>query len=147
MAGKSFWTKPRLKLLNELHAMGLSCSLVAAGIGFGCTRNAVIGKLSRLNPHAPPGAPTIVSSRRRSYTTRKRKAPIAVAPPPPPPPPTGPVVQLSLLQLKKHSCRWPLWSSTAPFSEKLFCSAYAPGVEERQPYCVKHTNRAKSLRY
>lgn len=42
------WTDERVHKLRELHAQQLSCAMMAAELGSGVTRNAVIGKLHRL---------------------------------------------------------------------------------------------------
>jgi GcrA cell cycle regulator len=46
-ANQPTWTDERLELLKSCFAAGLSCRNIAAEIGV--SRNAVIGKLSRLN--------------------------------------------------------------------------------------------------
>lgn len=42
------WTDERVNKLRELHEQKLSCAMMAAELGGGITRNAVIGKLHRL---------------------------------------------------------------------------------------------------
>lgn len=42
------WDEPRIEELRRLYALGMSCSLIAAELGGGISRNAVIGKVSRL---------------------------------------------------------------------------------------------------
>lgn len=42
------WTDERVEKLRELHARKLSCAMMAAELGGGISRNAVIGKLHRL---------------------------------------------------------------------------------------------------
>lgn len=120
----SFWTEERLALLIELHAKGLSGKLIAAEIP-GSTKNSVIGKLSRIGVR-PPTAPKI-------SVKQNRKAIAAEV-----------VIPLTLMQLEKHSCRWPLWGNDAPDAARFFCSAYAPGVEAMRPYCRTHTKKAAS---
>ncbi len=46
------WTDERIELLKQHFEAGLSCREIAADIGV--SRNAVIGKLSRLNLDARP---------------------------------------------------------------------------------------------
>ncbi len=43
------WTEERVELLKKLWTEGLSASQIAARLGMGVTRNAVIGKVHRLN--------------------------------------------------------------------------------------------------
>ncbi len=43
-----YWTPERVELLKKLHAEGHSASQIAKRLGGGVTRNAVIGKVSRL---------------------------------------------------------------------------------------------------
>ena len=43
------WTDERVELLKKLWTEGLSASQIAAELGGGVTRNAVIGKVHRLN--------------------------------------------------------------------------------------------------
>lgn len=42
------WTAEQIEQLKALHAKSMSCSLIAAEIGCGFTRNAIIGKLHRM---------------------------------------------------------------------------------------------------
>ena len=42
------WTEDRVELLGRLWGEGLSASQIAAALGGGVTRNAVIGKVHRL---------------------------------------------------------------------------------------------------
>ena len=57
------WTDERVELLRKLWSDGLSASQVAAELGAGITRNAVIGKIHRLG--LAERAKTVVSSRPR----------------------------------------------------------------------------------
>jgi GcrA cell cycle regulator len=73
------WTEERVELLTKLHREGLSCAQIAKRL-HGVTRNAVIGKVSRLglNGAAAP---------------RKASAPGARKPPSVPRPPRAPKPQ------------------------------------------------------
>ncbi len=127
-----FWTKARTEKLKIDHASGMSASLVADNIGGGCTRNAVIGKVHRLKLPAPGHKLTVRRGRKPTAAARVLQV--------------VPVIPLPLQQLGQHTCRWPLWGDARPsVSEQLFCSAYAGGVEERRPYCEKHSKKARSL--
>jgi GcrA cell cycle regulator len=48
-ADKAPWTEERVETLKKLWADGLSASQIAGKLGLGVTRNAVIGKVHRLN--------------------------------------------------------------------------------------------------
>ncbi len=61
------WTPDRVDLLKELWAKGHSCSQIAAQLG-GLTRNAVIGKKSRLGL---PERRTTLSATRRKRTVKQ----------------------------------------------------------------------------
>lgn len=70
------WTPEREERLRELWAKGVSASKVAAELGGGLTRNAVIGKVNRLKlPMRKPSGPTGARAKR------------VYAPPAPKPPP------------------------------------------------------------
>jgi GcrA cell cycle regulator len=68
------WTDPCIEALKTLWADGLSCSRIAAKLGNGITRNAVIGKVTRLG--LPPRLTT--TSRARSVYVYKPAAPRTV---------------------------------------------------------------------
>jgi GcrA cell cycle regulator len=67
----SGWTDERVALLVKLQAAGLACKTIAAEIG-GITRNAVIGKLTRMG--LAPGRSTGVRRLREGMPTRKPRA-------------------------------------------------------------------------
>ena len=135
------WTDERLEALKGHFASGLTCRQIAAEIGV--SRNAVIGKLSRLGltRERPPGSePRAKKSRER----RGRSVPrlqyemlrqvydeTAFT--------DGPVVsehRCSLFELNKERCRWPVNAEAEDFS---FC-----GNTPRagMPYCSGHTRLA-----
>lgn len=66
------WTAERVTRLKELHALGLSCSIIAQRLG-GLSRSAVIGKLHRLgiSRHTQP----LVRKKTASGQRRRRRAP------------------------------------------------------------------------
>ena len=49
------WTDDRVEQLKRMWSEGLTASQIAARIGNGVTRNAVIGKVHRLRPFRPGG--------------------------------------------------------------------------------------------
>jgi len=90
------WTDERVELLKKLWTEGHSASQIAARLGMGVTRNAVIGKVHRLNlsgrvtqprstepraprktrepshPGRPVGSPSMPSTSHTASTTRLR---------------------------------------------------------------------------
>lgn len=60
------WTPSRVAQLEELHETGLSCAQIAARLGGGVTRNAVIGKLARMGLGGPPRETNGVREPKRS---------------------------------------------------------------------------------
>jgi GcrA cell cycle regulator len=62
------WTEDRVETLKKLWADGLSASQIAGKLGMGVTRNAVIGKVHRLNLAGRVNTP-------RAQTTRTARKP------------------------------------------------------------------------
>lgn len=132
------WPEQHVEKLRELWMAGNSAGQIANIIGAGYSRNAVIGKLSRLGL-------TGRTDRRTKYTTRgvrksrKRKQPsglpmpspmsafvaaLAAAPVEPLPMPDAPAPadqRRSLLELEPHHCRWPIGDTKDP--DFHFCGA------------------------
>lgn len=141
------WTADRIDELTRLFEAGLTCSQIAREIDV--TRNAVIGKLSRLGLSRPrdvlirrqPG-PRTGSSRpatRQSQVRMLRSLHAAMAAP------AAPVViddinerpGCSLFELGAQNCRWPIGR---PGAEGFgFCGS-AP--VEGLPYCAGHARMA-----
>jgi GcrA cell cycle regulator len=140
------WTTERIELLKVRFEAGLSCREIALDIGV--SRNAVIGKLSRLNltrkerdivprqarrgkakgprPKVEPRFPypmlLSVRSEPRAFAVEE---PIQ----------TGP--GCSLLELSEARCRWPISSPGA--DDFCFCgNTPVDGL----PYCVGHSRLA-----
>lgn len=160
------WTDERVELLGKLWGEGLSASQIAALLGGGVTRNAVIGKVHRLGlsgrtkagqpaaasrpakarPPAAPAAPVPVVAPRPRLVASAPEAdlPAAFAPPPAPEPPAAaeaaeiPISQrVSILELRETMCRWPLGDPQNP--EFGFCgSRTVTGL----PYCLVHCRLA-----
>lgn len=112
-ARKSPWTRERLELLGSLISKGLTASQIAAALGGGISRNAVIGKLNRLDLRGvlKAGLSEDERLRRRRQTVIRHRAQRAVtlgmaqrhleesaAPPP------GKLVKLA--KLKAGQCRF-----------------------------------------
>ena len=153
------WTDERVELLRKLWSEGLSASQVAAELGPGITRNAVIGKIHRLG--LAERAKTVVSSRPRlakapRQTVQTRSAAsvsltvgntaLAFAPE------TLAVARLrpeeevvilmservTLMELRESTCRWPMGDPTTP--EFRFCGG--PSPVGGGPYCDFHARVA-----
>jgi GcrA cell cycle regulator len=138
------WTTERLELLQQHFEAGLSCREIAAHIGV--SRNAVIGKLTRLGlTRGPTGAEQhlqATSKERRPRSSPRAQyrmlqvvyengqpaaadAPIASANP------------CSLLELSKERCRWPI---STPGEEGICFCGNTP--LKGLPYCPGHTRLA-----
>jgi GcrA cell cycle regulator len=144
-ANEPTWTDERIELLKSRFAAGLTCREIADDIGV--SRNAVIGKLSRLNLTREKGRDTAKPAREdaakgrhpRSVPRQQYRILKAVYGEPPPAAderiPNG--QQCSLLELSEQRCRWPI--STPGFADFRFCGN-AP--VEGLPYCTGHTRLA-----
>ncbi|HEV2156611.1 GcrA family cell cycle regulator [Bradyrhizobium sp.] len=138
------WTDERIEILRRHFDAGLTCSEIAADIGV--SRNAVIGKLSRLNltrgrtlddrkVHDRSTARASRAVPRLQYEMLasiygETDAPVA----------TGPIDEAnrcSLLELAENRCRWPI--STPGAEDFCFCGNTAP---DGQSYCAGHSRLA-----
>ena len=136
------WTTERIELLKSHFEAGLSCREIAAQIGV--SRNAVIGKLSRLN----------LTRGKRSAEPRQKKPATARGTKSVPrlqyrllqalyedgPADAAAIISAnscSLFELSKERCRWPL---STPGAED-FCFCGNPPLDG-QPYCSGHTRLA-----
>ena len=163
VAEKMPWTEDRVELLKKYWTDGLSASQIAAKLGMGVTRNAVIGKVHRLNlagrvtqprstaarpprvsrgsgtrPHAP-SMPTAGSAALRAMP-RTESAPRPLPLPEPKPlrlvdlPKDG---RITILHLSDKTCRWPIGD---PGTEEFcFCGH---GPRDGSPYCEYHARIA-----
>jgi GcrA cell cycle regulator len=160
------WPDTEISHLKTLHAAGLSASDVAARLGTGRTRNAVLGKLFRLGllnrapvrqdieprertrplkpervtPSLPPLLPAV-----RPVVARKPKkpAPAVVAPPPKMPP--APSTSITVADLQGYHCRWPIGDPQD--LQFTFCGAPredAGPIENGKPYCAWHAGLARA---
>lgn len=158
------WTDERVELLKKLWMEGLSASQIAAELGEGVTRNAVIGKVHRLklSGRARPAssAPRVrkprSGSRRMGGGMARRRvvsAPtiganalqIPLADEDEPLGAVNPAIELyippeeriDLLSLNEQTCKWPIGD---PMGEDFhFCGR---DVDENRPYCKFHARRA-----
>ena len=142
------WTAERLDKVRELRDQGLSAAQIAEQIGHGLTRNAVIGKLSRLNLTRGPkreerrndgqrngGARIVKAVPRLQYEMLatiygEQDARLAYEP-------IDDANRCSLLDLTENRCRWPI--STPGADDFCFCGNASP---DGQPYCQGHSRLA-----
>ena len=139
------WTTERIALLKKHFEAGLSCRQIAAEIGV--SRNAVIGKISRLNlTRDKEGASPIrprkeaASHPRPRGAQRLRQILLKSLPAVEPAPPDEPIHNghtCSLFELSKDTCRWPI--STPGQADFCFCGN--PPLDG-MPYCAGHSRMA-----
>lgn len=142
------WTTERIQLLKQHFEAGLTCQEIAAELGL--TRNAVIGKISRLAlvrdnggdtrrivraDNGKPGGRPIPKLRRRILRAVAASEPASNV-----------VVELevvaaenscSLFELSKERCRWPI--STPGAEDFCFCGSTPV---DGSPYCASHCRMA-----
>jgi GcrA cell cycle regulator len=151
------WTDERIETLAKLWLGGLSASRIAAELGSGITRNAVIGKVHRLGLSGRAKTVTTPSPRVRTKPVQRSATPrqsghvvrgntalaiaeemiVHVAPRPI----ESIVVPISepvtLVDLREAMCRWPIGDPQQP--EFRFCGAKSPSGA---PYCEGHRRMA-----
>src|SRR4051794_14663926 len=159
------WTDERVELLKKLWNQGLSASQIAAELGGGVTRNAVIGKVHRLGLSGRAKAPAPAAARPRKATrapshpmshvstTTSVRGNLALSSKPaaspqamvyiaPTPRPEIEVVvpmseRVTIMELRESMCRWPHGDPTSP--DFRFCGAKSP---TGTPYCGYHSQIA-----
>ncbi len=161
------WTDERVELLKKLWSEGLSASQIAGRLGAGVTRNAVIGKVHRLNlsgraqqpraaqpraqrkqrepslpgsrPNGMPSMPTAGSTALKPMA-RAEVSPRPVALPEPQPVRLVDLPKggrVTILHLSDKTCKWPIGD---PGSEDFcFCGH---GPRDGSPYCEYHARLA-----
>lgn len=140
------WTDERIELLKRHFEAGLSCREIAADIGV--SRNAVIGKLSRLNLTRGRAVDDRKDQDRGFAPARTRRAVprlqyemlATIYGETDGPAVAGPIDEAnrcSLLELSENRCRWPI--STPGEDDFCFCGNTAP---DGQPYCAGHSRLA-----
>lgn len=144
------WTDANVETLKRLWARGDSCSQIASAIGCGVTRNAVIGKATRMGlapkrlsePRARPRrrvqqpgrVASTVAGIQRALRMREAETPA----PPPAEAIDIPLAQRkTLMQLNARPCRWPVGDPGEPGF--FFCGA-EPAID--RPYCPDHCHIA-----
>ena len=142
-ANEPTWTTERIELLQIHFAAGLSCREIANEIGV--SRNAVIGKLSRLNLTREK-KPEIrrdgaKKSRPRSLPRLQYRMLRKLFADEPVADSESQIIHseqhCSLLELSEERCRWPISSP----GEKDFCFCGNRPLEG-VPYCADHTRLA-----
>jgi GcrA cell cycle regulator len=140
------WTEERLELLKNRFAEGLTCREIAGEIGV--SRNAVIGKLSRLgltrektgDAPRPARKDAAKQSRPRSVPRLQYQMLRTLYAAPPPAADDGQIHKehcCSLQELSEQRCRWPI--STPGAADFCFCgNPPAEGL----PYCAGHARLA-----
>jgi GcrA cell cycle regulator len=148
LANEPTWTAERVELLKSRFEAGLSCREIAADIGV--SRNAVIGKLSRLNLRSEKSGdarrrPRKDAAKGDRPRTAARKVPscryqLTSYAEPQPAANDEPIHNghsCSLLELSEEKCRWPIGTPGA----LDFCFCGNTPVEGL-PYCAGHTRLA-----
>ena len=149
------WTDERVEVLSRLWMEGRSASQIAAELGLGITRNAVIGKVHRLG--LAGRAKTVLSqaqTRLKAKTESVTDAEVAINVVPEIEPtllePTPALVgrpldvaipiseRVTIMELRESSCRWPMGDPSQ--AEFRFCGART-GVGAG-PYCATHARLA-----
>lgn len=145
-ANEPTWTPERVELLKSRFEAGLSCREIADHIGV--SRNAVIGKLSRLNlkrensddARRPARKRAAKEPRPRSVPRLQYRMLLALYAEPQPAVDEEPIHNehcCSLLELSEERCRWPI--STPGAVDFCFCGNTPV---EGLPYCAGHTRLA-----
>lgn len=146
------WNEERIALLRSYYAEGLSMSEIASRLG-GVTRNAVIGKATRLGLHrAYHNSPMArINTRPPRRRTPPAPKPVSKAPTfptaPVPSPAEDDIPTKTLMDLEPGDCRWrvdkPLGSDPYGFCAKetlpglTFCEGHARRAYANWPE-VKH---------
>lgn len=140
------WNDERMGRLKTLHQDGLSFSLIANEIG--TSRNAVIGKAHRMQLPRRVETQIIKKPRSNARPPPKRERihkaaaviePAAVIESEPEPRDHA----CTIYDLKDNSCRYPLWDTNTPHSDRRYCGHPSASLHEGVPYCARHC--AKTL--
>jgi GcrA cell cycle regulator len=131
------WTEERVEKLKELWTKGLSASQIASSLG-GTTRNAVIGKVHRLNlqqravskkstPKINAGNNTITEVKTQKLGRKARFKALLLDKN------FEPENPITLEELNNETCRWPIGH---PYEKKFYFCGRKP--IEKFPYCKLH---------
>jgi GcrA cell cycle regulator len=156
-AGYLGWTARRVARARDWWQAGWAASQIATELGAGMTRNAVIGKMTRLKCRKPQQQlkRKLRQPRRRLKAPRKPGKFILTPmsgrgwlyPPKAPSLPAVPssdVAHVAHNDLEAEHCRWPVGDprEVAIHREPYYCGAPR---EEGLPYCAQHCHRAFRL--
>ena len=153
------WTDDQIERLKQLWAEGLSASQIAAELGGGISRSAVLGKVHRLGlgrnetklptpsrARQPTQSPAPLSTAELPSQVNPSPAPMMATRPPTALPAELPRREeviaprsegVTIMELREAMCRFPLGDPSTP--EFRFCGARADtGV----PYCAHHAQVA-----
>lgn len=143
------WAVENVETLKKLYADGLSGTQIAAVLGGGITRNAVIGKIHRLGLVIPTGTVRIDREKVLQGATqrlRRRRGRAELVPRPPREPALERITQeltpseflsIPLEALTPDTCRWP--RGDGPFT---FCGQKPLGGSS---YCARCYRRSINL--
>jgi GcrA cell cycle regulator len=143
----NMWTDEKVELLRQLWLDGKSASQIAAELGDGVTRNAVIGKVHRLGlsgrvkasaPAARPAAPRSGGGfRGNTALALARETQIEAEPQIREDVVIPMSLRVTIVELREAMCRWPLGDPTS--SEFRYC-----GIQTQNdgPYCAHHGRMA-----
>lgn len=141
----SCWSDERQNRLATLVKAGKSFSLIANELGV--TRSAAIGKAHRMK--LPSRTPIECLPRPRSAVRQKRarvRAAIVKKEK------VKPVIvpdrnyRCSIIELTNETCRYPLWPTSAPESERFYCGVPQADISSGVPYCEQHSMMCGSPR-
>jgi len=135
------WNEDRTSRLERLYREGLSFREIAADIGV--TRNAVIGKVHRMQlPTRDVILKTKPVVRRPPPKPRSRRSSsgvifkVNIKPDPEPDPAVD--YKCIITELNDTTCRYPLWDTSTPHEGRFYCGAPGAELSIGQPYCRKH---------
>lgn len=130
------WTDDRVERLKTLWSEGFSCSQISRSLGGGMSRNAVIGKVTRLGLS---GAQARAERPRVAPVLRNTPMAPALAPVTEPEPPMvfeGGICA-TVETVSDRMCRWPIGD---PLAEDFHFCGHAPRAGS--PYCEPHALKA-----
>ena len=137
----SKWTPKTIATLSRMAREGANAAQIAAALGNGLTRNAVLGKIHRMRANGkalPMGAAHAPLKPKAKPMPKPKPAPVALTPRPvalsfyDTVDPKTPGL-LRMMDLQPNDCRWPL--KAALQGEYYFCGAQ---VAPDRPYCPAH---------
>jgi GcrA cell cycle regulator len=147
------WNDERVELLSKLWLEGRSASQIAAELGLGVTRNAVIGKVHRLGLSGRVKMPMpVATGRLRTRSATKTEETVAVAPLEPALTALDPAARaqarpadvvipfstrVTIMDLRDTMCRWPLGDPTSV--DFRYCGSRSGPLG---PYCDEHAQLA-----